>query len=153
MKRFVIKSRLMNLDTNEVIINYEFAISKELVSKEERFGDLWSANTYLMISMRDWILSVLDIYINHKRIIIEAGKHTNQVTALQRCHDAVGLFVNGRKSLDTICDQVLKGESFFRAILPNPNNDSWARSNTDLTEILTFCKNWVEHDSKRLQTR
>lgn len=152
MKRFEVLKRLKNLDTNEVDVEYQFAINGDLVKKAERFKDLDSANIYLLISMRDWLLSVLDLYIVHKKMIIEAGKHTNQAAALEKCHNAVGLFINGRKSLDTICDQVIKGASYFRAILPHPNNDSWQRSEQDLNEILTFCKNWVEHDARRFQT-
>lgn len=97
------------------------------------------AKYYLIACARDYILGLLDDYVNHKAKIINSGNHRDQLPALQMVQNVLMDFHQKRVSLENICQRVLKGKDFFIKILPHPNNPSYKSSDANFNEIMNFC--------------
>lgn len=124
--------------TNEVFIQFSFALKEELKAMEKFFPTKQFALTYIESEKRSWLLIALEDFVLHKKHIIENGNNEDQKKALQICLNA--LIAYEKKSTENICQLLLKGVKYFEAILPNPNNPSHKSSIDNLNEIIKFCQ-------------
>lgn len=139
IKKFAVNRMVHDLVNNKIELQFTLIKGEENKTITQRFNDRTSAEIYLYANMRDFLLGVLDDYVNHKKHIIEAGNHPNQIKPLAICTDALTRFHNGFKSLETIADQVLKGFEWFETILPAQQNPSYNSSVQALQTIKNFC--------------
>lgn len=142
MQAFTITKKIHNLLTNQVEVDYFFTIKGEARQKTEVFSDIHSANAYLEASMRDWFLLSLQVFVHHKRHIIESGAHANQFDALKICDQALEHYQ--KKSLGTLISLFLGGITWFEKILPHTNNNSYQTSLCDLLELKNFCETYLK---------
>lgn len=97
-----------------------------------------SLKVYLKKEAREWFLNSLETYIRHKEKVYAGSSDQNIIASIQTCNNALGKFLN--LSLESIQSSFLRGEKHFRAILPNPSNNSRSSSEANLNELVNFCK-------------
>lgn len=97
------------------------------------------ADNYLRTSKRDWFLSSLEKFINHKKQIVANSQVSEEKQkALNICVEAYAVYCN--KTLDNIVGGFLRGKKYFEAILPHPSNNSFESSQNNLNELIKFCE-------------
>jgi hypothetical protein len=143
IKKFTVNRMSHDMLNNKFEIEFTLIKGNENKTIIQRFNDRTSAELYLYANMRDFILGLLDDYVNHKKHIIEAGNHPNQIKPLAICTDALTRFHAGYKSLETIADQFIKGYNWFETILPAQQNPSYQSSIEALEIIKNFCLNVI----------
>jgi len=124
-------------------LEYCFAIGSELKKTEVTFTDKETLSHYLYNSQRDWLLACLENFVNHKKHIIESGKHDSQKLALQGWVLCLEDIHNKKQHLKTVCDRTIKGYLFLLQLLPAKENPSYQNSLINLQEIKKFCDNYL----------
>ena len=139
MKTFTVEKFVHNILTQKTELQFTVNINAEPKQITQTFAQKEAALAFLNSNMRDYLLGVLDDYVNHKKHIIQAGNHPNQLKPLQICEDALFRFHKNFLSLATIADQFLKGFEWFETILPAQQNPSYQSSLETLTYLKNFC--------------
>jgi hypothetical protein len=128
--------------TGETVIEVEYAGKIGLQAYQKHLSTKDTALAYVDKEARDWFFGVLEDYVNHKRHIIEAGKHENQLKPLQICKEALSGFE--KLATNKCCHHFLRGFDHFKAILPSPNNPSYEGSCLALEEMKKFCTEFLK---------
>lgn len=139
MKTFIVNHYSHNILNNTTHLEFTINLNGEPKKIDQTFNNQISAQAFLYSNMRDYLLGILDDYVNHKKHIIESGNHPNQVKPLQICIDALDRFHRSRLSIETIADQFIKGFIWFEIILPAQQNPSYQSSLQNLIAIKNFC--------------
>jgi hypothetical protein len=145
LKAFTVTEKMLDCLSGKVNVKYEFGFKEETAKKHTTFANLVSANAYLDASARDWFLGAIEIYINHKKHIIEAA-HPEQTPALKICLQAYDHYC--KMSIDTIAEKFVKGYDWFIKILPSDSNPSYKTSLGDLNELKLFCDSHLKKIGK-----
>lgn len=135
---FKINQANLDLLTQNVKVDYSFCIGTEQKTISMEFENLYSYQKYINGSKRDWFLGCLENWVNHKKHIIEGGKHQEQIPALNICNQALNHYQ--KIETDKIFKLFLKGFSYFEKLLPNPQNHSFETSQQDLQKLKSFAK-------------
>jgi len=139
MKAYTVHNLWVCQITGQAMAQISFGIDNELKAFNNPFPNLEFATTYLAKSKRDWFLSCLEKFVNHKKQIIESSNPDQQKQkALEVCVTVYNDFCN--KSLESSVKRFLTGKQFFETILPNPNNNSFKSSQENLSELIKFCE-------------
>lgn len=118
-------------------VNAQISFDKE--EFEKPLPTIEVAKNYILKSKRDWFLSSLEKFVNHKKQVIENSQVSpEKQKALQVCLQAYNDFCI--KSLDTIAKRFLIGKAYFETILPHNSNNSYNSSKENLNELIKFCE-------------
>jgi hypothetical protein len=122
-------------------LEYSFTQNGKLINEAWLFNSMPEAFNYMQKLKKDWLFSSINKWILNKKFIIEQGQDQSNPTklnALKRALDFLQILHD--KPLLTLCNQIIKGQDTFKAILPSPNNTSYSSAIQSLESILTFCK-------------
>jgi hypothetical protein len=133
---------------NHIKVLISFAYPGTVSSIEKTFDFPEEAARFVIINKRQWLIYALEKWVSHKRNIIEANKDLTKHQALKDVLTCLEVFSVNRKSLETICQTVVRGENKFRAIMPSVNNTSYNSSLEKLNYLIDFCKNEITAESK-----
>lgn len=137
-QRFYLKAFDHNLLENSFRVKFGFAAKEDYKEFERVFTHYSEAKNHVTGAARDWFLGVLDDYVNHKAKIIQAGNHEGQKKPLAMIQNVLLDFHQNRISLVNICQRVIKGQEFFKQILPHSNNKSYESSVENYDGIINY---------------
>ena len=141
VRAYVVNSIWVEQHTGAVIAERSFAMQHNelLVVNNSPFSNLENAKAYIGKEKKDWLLPVLETWLNHKKHIIETSAASTQVQKdnLKKCLDRMNEFQT--QTIQAIAGRILKGQAVFVSLLPNSTNNSYQSSVNDLNEIIKFC--------------
>lgn len=128
--------------SGEVLAEISFQLTGELVAEIKPFSNQENALAHIYRARRTWLLTALEVYIFHKRHIIQSNNDTTKIQSLDICLQALAKYQD--MGLKKICEGILKGRNHFLNILPVLTNQSYAGSSTNLKEIFSFCEEVIK---------
>jgi hypothetical protein len=135
MKAYTVHRLYVCQLTAEVIAQISF----DEVALDKQLPTIEYADNYLRESKRQWFLTSLEKFINHKKQIVANSQVSEEKQkALNICVEAYSVYCN--KTLDYIVNGFLKGKKYFEGILPHPSNNSFYSSQNNLNELIKFCE-------------
>ncbi len=138
--------------THRVLIQMD--LKNKRVIDDNVFDSPEKARQYLLNTMLSWLRCSFENWVHHKKHIIEANgghKNANTMQALGRCI-AFYSWAATEPMIDRIAKYALTIKPHLYAILPHPNNSSYANALQQLDELLAWCTDFINTEKQKTQT-
>jgi hypothetical protein len=147
MKPYTVLEFIVSPANGSVNIKAEWELNDGLKTEAPEFHNEERANNYIRSAKKTWILKALELWVKHKKAIINGGADATNLAkqqALMEAEKSLRLLQNW--PLNITCEQILKGEPVYRTLLPSVNNPSFESSAEKLSIITDFAtKNQSYH--------